>query len=74
MKKMTFRQKTRVMDSVIVDRVMEGFIWKKHDLIEHLFPDATEQYKDKWRERPVAEFWAFLDLDNKIKTIDFFEV
>jgi len=56
----------------LISKMMRGFINNKYQLVEHLFGDTHETYKEKWLDMDGLTFWCNLDLDNRQKTIDFF--
>ena len=56
----------------LISKVINGFVNNKYQLVEHLFGDAHETYKEKWRDMDGLEFWAYLDPDNRQMTIEFF--
>ena len=63
------------MDNIkIVDRVMNGLFWDKDKLIDMLFPDSVDRYKNSWRELEAPMFWARLDLDNRDKVLSYLNV
>ena len=56
-----------------ITKVMKGLLWKKTELIDHLFSNNAAAYKSKWEERNPILFWCCLDPDNQVKTIEFFD-
>jgi len=56
----------------LVTLVIRGLVDNKYPLVEHLFGDTDETYKEKWLDMNGLHFWCNLDLDNRRKAIDFF--
>lgn len=60
-----------VKDVELVDEVISFMENHRQQAVERLFPDATEEYKTEWLERPTVRFWQHLDDTNRLRVVNF---
>jgi hypothetical protein len=53
----------------LVTSVMFALDSHKHQLIEMLFGDSMESYKQEWYRRTPVEFWTHLDFSNRQRVV-----